>query len=181
VAELNSKKLCGLPCAGVAGPFNGQIMWQNIASRSFGSNQVLLGGMMPPASAMLIRSSMLVGNRRERAGVFAAVHQLFQFRRAADAADEIDALARARIVNAEDRREHVLLQQRHVERSIGSLDRGERRLEGQRVPLALEIKAQFMLARGAAHCRGGLGQNRARQLFSSCSGVRPFKSFSTRL
>ena len=37
-------------------------MWQNIASRSFGSNQVLLGGMMPPASAMAMRSSMLVGN-----------------------------------------------------------------------------------------------------------------------
>jgi hypothetical protein len=53
---------------------------------------------------------------RKRAGVFAAVHQLFQFRRAANAADEIDALARARVVNAENRREHVLLQQRHVER-----------------------------------------------------------------
>ena len=37
-------------------------MWQNMASRSLGSNQVLLGGMMPPASAMAIRSSMLVGN-----------------------------------------------------------------------------------------------------------------------
>src|ERR1039458_9149277 len=45
------------PCPG-----DDQIRWQNIASRSFGSNQVLLGGMMPPASAMLIKSSMLVGN-----------------------------------------------------------------------------------------------------------------------
>ena len=90
-------------------------MWQNIASRSFGSNQVLFGGMMPPASAMLIKSSMLVGNMRERAGVFAAVHELFQFRRAADAADEIDFFARARIVNAEHRRENLFLQQRHVE------------------------------------------------------------------
>ena len=33
-----------------------------MASRSLGSNQVLLGGMRPFASAMLIRSSMLVGN-----------------------------------------------------------------------------------------------------------------------
>src|ERR1035437_3575453 len=40
----------------------GPIMWQNMASRSLGSNQVLLGGMMPPASAMAMRSSMLVGN-----------------------------------------------------------------------------------------------------------------------
>src|SRR6266498_4031474 len=37
-------------------------MWQNIPSRSFGSNQVLFGGIMPPASAIAIRSSMLVGN-----------------------------------------------------------------------------------------------------------------------
>ena len=32
-----------------------------MASRSFGSNHVLLGGMMPPASAIVIRSRMLVG------------------------------------------------------------------------------------------------------------------------
>ena len=37
-------------------------MWQNIASRSFGSNHVLFGGMMPPASAISIKSTMLVGN-----------------------------------------------------------------------------------------------------------------------
>src|SRR5437879_11511297 len=37
-------------------------MWQNIASRSFGSNHVLLGGMIPPPSATVISSSMLVGN-----------------------------------------------------------------------------------------------------------------------
>src|SRR5271156_6371677 len=39
-----------------------QIMWQNIASRNFGSNHVLLGGMIPPSSAIAIKSSMLVGN-----------------------------------------------------------------------------------------------------------------------
>src|SRR6185437_8920338 len=37
-------------------------MWQNIASRSFGSNHVLFGGMIPPASAIAIKSSILVGN-----------------------------------------------------------------------------------------------------------------------
>src|SRR5665213_3887998 len=39
-----------------------QIRWQNIPSRSFGSNQVLFGGMISSASAMVIKSSMLVGN-----------------------------------------------------------------------------------------------------------------------
>ena len=39
-----------------------QMRWQNIPSRNFGSNHVLLGGMIPPASAMVIKSSMLVGN-----------------------------------------------------------------------------------------------------------------------
>src|SRR5271170_4837491 len=38
-----------------------QMLWQNMASRSLGSNQVLLGGMTPPASDMAIRSSMPVG------------------------------------------------------------------------------------------------------------------------
>src|ERR1700678_2542128 len=38
-----------------------QIKWQNIASRSLGSNQVLLGGMTPPVSAMAIKSPMPVG------------------------------------------------------------------------------------------------------------------------
>ena len=52
---------------------------------------------------------------RERAGVFAAVHEFFLFRRATDAADEFDLLARARVINAEDRREHIFLQQRHIE------------------------------------------------------------------
>ena len=37
-------------------------MWQNMASRSFGSNHVLFGGMIPPPSAIAIKSSMPVGN-----------------------------------------------------------------------------------------------------------------------
>ena len=40
-------------------------MGQNIASRSFGSNQVLLDGMTAPASATAIRSSMPVGNKEK--------------------------------------------------------------------------------------------------------------------
>jgi len=51
----------------------------------------------------------------ERTGVFAAVHEFLQLRRATDAADEVDLLARARIGDAEDRVEHELLEQRYVE------------------------------------------------------------------
>ena len=43
---------------------------------------------------------------RERAGIFAAVHELFQFRRPANAADKIYFFARARIVYAKQRREN---------------------------------------------------------------------------
>ncbi len=35
--------------------------WLTMPSANFGSNQVDFGGMMPPASATAIRSSMLVG------------------------------------------------------------------------------------------------------------------------
>ena len=52
---------------------------------------------------------------RERTGVFAAVHQFFQLRRAADATDEMDAFARARVVNAENRPKNSFLQQCHVQ------------------------------------------------------------------
>jgi len=90
-------------------------MWQNIASRSLGSNQVLLGGMMPLASAMVIKSSMLVGNMENAQAYSPSFTSFSNSPRAADAADEIDALARARVINAEQRREDKFLQERDVE------------------------------------------------------------------
>src|SRR2546422_4396928 len=44
----------------------------------------------PPRSTLFPYTTLF------RSGVFAAVHELFQFRRAANAADEMDAFARAR-------------------------------------------------------------------------------------
>ena len=46
----------------------------------------------------------------------AAVDDLLQFARAADAADELDALVGALVADAEQRREHEILQARDVER-----------------------------------------------------------------
>ena len=129
-------------------------------SRSFGSNHVLLGGMTPPASAMAIKSSDARREHGKRAGEFAAVHQLFQFRRAADAADEMDALARARIVNAEHRREHVFLQQLHIEQFPGSsVDSSSNSAERERVPLAGKIKTEFMFAAGRRRAMTVNGKN----------------------
>jgi hypothetical protein len=51
-------------------------MFQNIASRSFGSNQVPFGGMIPPASAMIIKSSMLE-HREQRSIQFRQIQDLF--------------------------------------------------------------------------------------------------------
>jgi len=45
----------------------------------------------------------------------AGIDQLHEFVGPADAADEIDALACARIIDAEERREQAVLQARHIE------------------------------------------------------------------
>ena len=49
------------------------------------------------------------------AGKFAAIDELFQFRRAANAADEGDAFAGARVFNAENRGENMFLKQCDVQ------------------------------------------------------------------
>src|SRR5439155_7262342 len=74
-------------------------------------------------------------------------HQPLQFRRAANAADEVNAFARSRVVNAKQRRQDVFLEQRHVELFNRVGRRGEFRPEIERVPLAVEKKAQLMFAR----------------------------------
>src|SRR5579871_3943708 len=52
---------------------------------------------------------------RKGAGIIALIDQLFEFADAADAADEIDPLAGARVVDVEQRPEDVILEQRDVE------------------------------------------------------------------
>src|SRR6266545_1138705 len=83
---------------------------------------------------------------RKSAGIFAAVHQFFQLGDAANAADEVDALAGARVVDAKQRRQHVFLQEGHVELFDRVARRGEPGAEIQRVPVTVEVKAEFMVA-----------------------------------
>ena len=61
----------------------------------------------------------------------------------------MDAFARARIVNAENRFENVLLQERHIEFSAGSFSgRSQFSVKETSVNhLPLQIKAEFMPAR----------------------------------
>src|SRR5436190_14722694 len=48
------------------------------------------------------------GKHGERAGIFSRIHEFLQFRRATDAAHEINPLARARIVDAKQWCKHLL-------------------------------------------------------------------------
>ena len=52
---------------------------------------------------------------RESACILAAIDQLLQLPGSPDAADKVDALARARVLDTEHGFQHVLLQERHVE------------------------------------------------------------------
>ena len=158
-----------------------QIRWQNIASRSFGSNQVLLGGMMPPASA--IGHQVLDARRehRERAGVFAAVHQLFQFRRAANAADEIDVAC-----SCAGRQCRKPARARVFASSVTSSESTELRgaLSFMRRPSVCHLpanKGRFRACTTAGLCRSVQWRKRLPIISNNCSGVQSFKSFSTRL
>ena len=95
-------------------------MWTKRPERSFGSNQVLLGGMIWPASAMSMSCSTVVGIHGEGDGCFAGIDELHEFAGAADAADEVNALAGARIVDAEDGGEQAVLERSTSSREIGS-------------------------------------------------------------
>ena len=65
----------------------------------------------------------------------AGVHEPFQLRRAADAADEVYALVRARVCDAEHGVEQVVLQEAHVERRRRVVGERARRLAAQRQPV----------------------------------------------
>src|ERR1039457_2724321 len=115
-------------------------MWQNMASRSLGSNHVLFGGMMPPASAMAIRSSMLVG-KSEKAQAYSPL--LTSFSNSA-----VPRMPPTKLMR-------VLLQQRDVER-INCVGRsGKGGADMQCVPLPAEVEAKFMLARGSRGAGAG--------------------------
>ena len=81
---------------------------------------------------------MLVARREKATANLPLSDLLLQFGRAADAADEIDALVGARVVDAEHGREQVVLQDGDVERSDGVGRVEAAGLGAQAVPLLLE-------------------------------------------
>src|SRR5262249_4543191 len=94
----------------------------------------------------------------------AVVHQLLQFSGAADAADEADALAGARIRDAEDWIEGVLLNHGDVEFFDRIRSGGETWAEVQRAPFAFEIKPELVFARRGREF-GGLDDEHTVELF----------------
>ena len=92
----------------------------NRPESSFGSNQVDFGGMILPASAMLIKSLMVVGvhGERHRHPLF---HPPFQLAQTPDAAYEIDALIRPRVSDAQNRMEQFSCKMDTSKRATGSV------------------------------------------------------------
>ena len=71
--------------------------------------------MIPPASAMAIRSATLTGYIANATAARAGVDALGEGARAADAADEVDALVRPRVADAQQRLQDLVVQQLDVE------------------------------------------------------------------
>ncbi len=120
--------------------------------------------MTPPASLMAINVSTPSGNIENAQANSPLSTSLCQFRRAADAADKLDALIRARIFDAEDRTEHVLLQQGHIEQFRGVLRFQQLTAEREGMPSAGQIKAEFVFATGRRRTMTVNGKNRPENL-----------------
>ena len=67
-----------------------------------------------------------------------------KFGRAADATDEGDALAGARVLDVEKRGEDFVLEQRDIEQIDGGSGGGEFRLEDEAIPLAAQIETELV-------------------------------------
>ena len=76
----------------------------------------------------------------------ARINEAFEFRCAANAADEIKAITRALVFNAEQRREHVVLQQRDIQFTHRRFAGGVAGPEGELAPLAIEVKTELILS-----------------------------------
>src|SRR5262249_34045433 len=82
---------------------------------------------------------------RKGAGVFAVVDQFLQLTHAANAADKIQSLAGARVIDAENRVQDIFLKQSYIEFFDRVGGGGEPWAEMQRVPLALKVEPEFVL------------------------------------
>ncbi len=101
-----------------------------------GSNQVLLGGMMAPASDTAIRSSTSTGIQRKRYRRAPGVDELFELARSTRAADELDARVGSHVLDLQHGRQQLVLQHADIERGdrVGVV---ASRVRPQRVPRAL--------------------------------------------
>ena len=88
------------------------------------------------------------GKHGECASVLAAVDPVLEFRCAADAAYEIDAIAGARVVDTKNWVEDVFLEQGDVEFFDGVGGCSEPGPEIQPIPTTAEVEAQFVFAAG---------------------------------
>ena len=144
--------------------------------RSLGSNQVLFGGMIWPASAMSISWATVVGYIEEGHAA-GRVHAAEVLAGSADAADKVDALTGARIIDAENWGQELLLEDADVE--PGHRIRFRVGGASQAIPLAAEIHA---------HAPGRLGVGRihssslktAPTFARKAAGVSPFRSVTIR-
>ena len=105
--------------------------------------------MMPPASAIAMRSATLTGNIENATAALPDETSRSSSAGAANAADEIDALVGARIADAEERLEHRALEHLDVE-GVGARRAGERRRKRDGVPAAGKKHGDAVRGRTAA-------------------------------
>lgn len=101
------------------------------------------------------------------AGELAAVDHSLQFGCAPDSAHEVDAFAGAGIINPEDGREDIFLEQRDIEFFDGISGCGKRRAKVERSPFAAEKESELMILRGFWLA----------WLFYNEHGIEPFEQF----
>ena len=127
----------------------GQMVWISRPSRSFGSNQVDLGGMMPPASETASSSSGVTAASEESDRGGSRVDRLLQGPNAPRPADERHPRIGADVRHVEHRGENPVLEDSHVQPGrrpgAGCRNRGIRHVDG--VPGPFQVHRQLALGR----------------------------------
>ncbi len=86
---------------------------------------------------------MLVGCSENAAAALPLLTRLLELLQTTNAADEVDALVGARIVDVEQRREQMIREQAHVQPRNRIVDRNEPGMNEESIPLAGEIQAEL--------------------------------------
>ena len=87
------------------------------------------------------------------AGAFTAIDALHEFAETTDATDKVDALGSTRIVNVEERLQHELLEESHIEAVDRTQVLEELVLERASIPLAAHVEVHLVLLSRALHAR----------------------------